>query len=123
MQISSRKEPAASTASSMQDVVVLALPVGAILKQASGMNNTRSWEKVSIVLCDTQATTTAAERQIGLVHEEIQAGSRYVTWRGEITIESPFIYLIAQFGNCTAADECWLIVGYEMPKKKVFPFL
>lgn len=112
MLISIRKDAAVTA----EETFSIQLPVGAILKQVSCQNAARNWNKLSIILC-TQPTQ-AVNEQVALLHEAIQAGSRYVTWRGNIRIDSPYIYVLGNFFNCTAGDELWIIVGYEMPEKR-----
>lgn len=86
---------------------------GEILKMIAVQNVTKAWGKASICIADQDHDSNVAERQIGLVHEHIQPGSKYVPWRGKETIHSPFIYIVGQYFNCDADDELWLVVGYD----------
>lgn len=98
--------------------IALQIPVGARLKQVSIQNVTDAWNKGTIMLSTQDFLSGTGKGQIGLLHEAIQAGSRYITWRGNEKIDDPYVFVIGQFFSCTAADELWLVIGYEMPPSK-----
>lgn len=92
--------------------LTLNLPTGATLKKINALNATKPWQKCSLGLAEVPAGTG---RGLSLLHMIPQPGDRDLSWEGEISVDAPFLYIVATFYGCDASDALTLTVGYEMP--------
>jgi len=107
------QKPAVAT--SGENRVTFALPVGAILKQVNAQNSTKPWQDCTIQISEMEDGTGAS---LSLKHAEVQCGIRDVQWSGEMKIDRPYIFVGAVFSGCDANDALTLTVGYEMPPRQ-----
>lgn len=97
------------------NTITIMIPVGATLKKVNTLNNTKAWQKTSIILTESSGTSG---RGLSLLHQVPQPGARDLSWEGEIHIDPPFIYVNADFYGCDANDTLTMTVGYEMPARE-----
>lgn len=108
------QKPKAATAGN--NYLTFQLPVGAILKKVNVINASKEWQLITLQITEDEA---GVGRGLSLVHRAPQAGTRDVSWEGEMMIEAPFIYVGALIFGCDLDDVLSLTIGYEMaPKKK-----
>jgi len=100
--------------------IALSFPEGTRIKLVCLENNTTQWLPCWFAISNNDRGDIGLGPSINPIHRVTQQGDRHVIWEGDIKITGSLIFVVAKFEDCVAADELWVLVGYEKPERRGF---